>query len=240
MDRLRRLGRQLAPSATPAAADPSPPPASSVVLEDGNGAFPGNGGGSSSHLARRYHFTAAPRFGPEDWGTGLREHLREHGFAVASGVMDPGECGQCMDMLWGHVEDRGRKLGLAVDRADPSTWGERPRIVGPIHQHSEVMWWARGRPGVHALWAAIYSGERDLAVSFDGAQLWRPWDRHPEWQAQDVTGFLHCDRRPFPAPSSSVWCRCECSNGRFGLRLLALTVDRCCRQTPRTASRTAG
>ena len=61
-------------------------PGSAAVLPDGHGADSGNGGSSSSHLARRYTFIRPPRFGPDEWGTKLVDHLREHGFAVASGV----------------------------------------------------------------------------------------------------------------------------------------------------------
>ena len=74
------------------------------------------------------------------------------------------------------------------------------------------------------VFGALYSGgglphlgppcpPAELAVSFDGAQLWRPWAEHPEWQAQDVGGFLHTARRSVPATASSH-CHELCPVGR--------------------------
>ena len=89
--------------------------------------------------------------------------------------------------------------------------------------HSEPCWWVRGQPRVAEVFGALYSGRglphlgppcppAELAVSFDGAQLWRPWAEQPEWQAQDVGGFLHTDRRSVPATASH--CHELCPLGR--------------------------
>eukprot|EP01043_Picozoa_sp_COSAG02_P064381 COSAG02_NODE_9394_length_2231_cov_1.353189_1_plen_420_part_00 len=169
-------------------------------------------------LADRYKFAEVPRFERNEWGTGLVQHLEEHGFAVAAGVLDAQEIANTYSLLFDHIEARSAALfpDRPVSRDDASTWGgkglwgkggDKDGYGLLVDQHCEAMWYMRGRPAVHELWTALHRGESDLAVSFDGAQLWRPWDVFPEWQAQDVTGFLHIDRRPFPAPGSSAFCR---------------------------------
>ena len=169
-------------------------------------------------LADRYKFVEVPRFERKDWSTGLVQHLEEHGFAVAAGVLDAQEIANTYSLLFDHIEARSAALfpDSPVSRDDATTWagkglwgkgGDEDGYGLLVDQHCEAMWYMRGRPSVHELWTALHRGESDLAVSFDGAQLWRPWDVSPEWQAQDVTGFLHIDRRPFPAPGSSAFCR---------------------------------
>jgi hypothetical protein len=162
-------------------------------------------------LADRYVFTEVPRFSREQWSTGLVQHLEEHGFAVAAGVLDDEEVATTHGLLFDHIEERSAALfpDRPVSRDDPLSWGgkglwgkggEEDGYGLLVDQHCGAMWYMRGRPKVSELWRGIYEGETNLAVSFDGAQLWRPWDVFTEWQAQDVTGFLHIDRRPFPAP----------------------------------------
>ena len=137
---------------------------------------------------------------------------------MAAGVLDAEEVATATSLIWDHVEARSAAAypDRPVSRGDPASWGGKG-LWGSggegdgygllVDQHCAGMWYVRGLPRVHEMWTALHGGESSLAVSFDGAQLWRPWDVNPEWHAQDVTGFLHCDRRPFPAPSSSVWCR---------------------------------
>ena len=132
--------------------------------------------------------------------------------AVAAGVLDAEEVATATSLIWDHVEARSAAAypDRPVSRGDPASWGGKG-LWGSggegdgygllVDQHCAGMWYVRGLPRVHEMWTALHGGESSLAVSFDGAQLWRPWDVNPEWHAQDVTGFLHIDRRPFPAPT---------------------------------------
>jgi hypothetical protein len=68
----------------------------------------------------------------------------------------------------------------------------------------------RGHPRVRELFARLHH-TTDLAVSFDGAQFWRPWGDNPAWRVPDAgPGFLHLDHIPFPRgagaiPGASAW-----------------------------------
>ena len=131
---------------------------------------------------------------------------------MAAGVLDAEEVATATALIWDHVEARSAAAypDRPVSRGDPASWGGKG-LWGSggegdgygllVDQHCAGMWYVRGLPRVHEMWTALHGGESSLAVSFDGAQLWRPWDVNPEWHAQDVTGFLHIDRRPFPAPT---------------------------------------
>ena len=47
--------------------------------------------------------------------------------------------------------------------------------------HDDFLWYVRGIPNVRKVWEQLHDTE-DVIVSFDGANIQRPWGLNPEWR----------------------------------------------------------
>lgn len=105
-------------------------------------------------------------------------YLREHGYVVVRGVVNQEKVGDLQSKVWDFAES----LGTGIDRNKKSTWvnANWPNTfsTGIISQYGvgqcEALWLARTDPNVRAVYEAIYDGQRDLLVSFDGLNMFRP------------------------------------------------------------------
>lgn len=119
---------------------------------------------------------APARLEPSD-RTGIRAHLREHGFACVRGGMTALELSHARDLLWEHLQGteattqrmtRTRPLGWR--RGEPRTWLEgHGDALMTSTTHCASMWYARSRPGViaafHAAYGTTHNGE--LIAAYD-------------------------------------------------------------------------
>lgn len=87
-------------------------------------------------LADRYSFVAPSRFEREQWATGLVDHLEEHGYAVAAGVLDSDEIATTYSLLFDHIEERSGTLfpDNPVSRTDSLSWGGVSTHKEPLPQ----------------------------------------------------------------------------------------------------------
>eukprot|EP01062_Namystynia_karyoxenos_P032033 TRINITY_DN23689_c0_g1_i1.p1 TRINITY_DN23689_c0_g1~~TRINITY_DN23689_c0_g1_i1.p1 ORF type:complete len:353 (+),score=65.62 TRINITY_DN23689_c0_g1_i1:74-1132(+) len=133
------------------------------------------------------------RFEPGD--PAAREFFAEYGYVVFKGAAAPGDIAEANRLLW----DWLRHSGMLP--ACPHTWGAENFPGNPANGvivrdgmgQSEFMWHLRSLPGVRAAYATLW-GTDDLIASLDGACVFRPWGRHPEWRTGG--GWFHVDQGP--------------------------------------------
>ena len=101
-------------------------------------------------------------------------------------ILDSTEVETALDKLWIEIESRSE----AVSRSDPSTWDNGWQTNG--WGHDDFLWYVRAIPNVRKVWEQLHDTE-DVIVSFDGANIQRPWGLNPEWRGG--AGTLHYDRR---------------------------------------------
>ena len=101
-------------------------------------------------------------------------------------ILDSTEVETALDKLWVEIESRSE----AVSRSDPSTWDNGWQTNG--WGHDDFLWYVRGIPNVRKVWEQLHDTE-EVIVSFDGANIQRPWGLNPEWRGG--AGTLHYDRR---------------------------------------------
>jgi len=131
-------------------------------------------------------------------------YLREHGYAVIAGVLSPGQTAKALDLTWDYLEG----LDTGIDRTDWTTWDDDrwPTAVHggilPGHGvgHSAAQWFIRRAPAVKQTFAAVWDGDDDLLVSFDGMSLWRPWPLNEAWKTNRGGSWLHIDQHPITRP----------------------------------------
>ena len=90
-------------------------------------------------------------------------------------ILDSTEVETALDKLWVEIESRSE----AVSRSDPSTWDNGWQTNG--WGHDDFLWYVRGIPNVRKVWEQLHDTE-DVIVSFDGANIQRPWGLNPEWR----------------------------------------------------------
>uniref|UniRef100_A0A7S1ZH69 Phytanoyl-CoA dioxygenase n=1 Tax=Ditylum brightwellii TaxID=49249 RepID=A0A7S1ZH69_9STRA len=141
------------------------------------------------------------------------KHLEEHGYAIAASVANPGEIDAAKSEMWDFLEGcrgmDGRK-DTGVRRENIDTWHDyddegRRRWMGSPSTgiisgmgvgQAPFMWRVRSLPGVTNAFAAIWDvGQEDLLVSFDGANVFRPWQYDNDWKTRG--GWYHIDQNAF-------------------------------------------
>ncbi|HZZ89534.1 MAG TPA: phytanoyl-CoA dioxygenase family protein [Caulobacteraceae bacterium] len=131
-------------------------------------------------------------------------YLREHGYVVIAGALSPEQTAEALSLTWDYLEG----LGTGIDRNDWTTWDDDrwPTAVHggilPGHGigHSAAQWFIRSAPAVKQTFAAVWDGDDDLLVSFDGMSLWRPWPLNEAWKTNRGGSWLHIDQHPITRP----------------------------------------
>mmetsp|Transcript_130516 Transcript_130516/g.226824 ORF Transcript_130516/g.226824 Transcript_130516/m.226824 type:complete len:407 (-) Transcript_130516:256-1476(-) len=123
------------------------------------------------------------------------EHLDREGYAVVAGVADKEQLGKAEDLLWEFLEQ-----STTWRRGSPETWSdEGHERIGSVHNglvnaagvgQSPFLWHCRTLPAVRKAFSKIWSTS-DLLVSFDGANVFRPW--HHGFR-KTVCGWWHVDQ----------------------------------------------
>lgn len=128
--------------------------------------------------------TTVPRFALGD--TDANAFLEREGYVVFKDVLDVAEVATALEKLWAEIESRSD----GVKRGDPTTWDNGWRTNGVAHD--DFLWFVRGCPNVRRIWEQLH-GTDDLIVSFDAANVWKPWGLNPDWRSN--AGKMHYDRR---------------------------------------------
>jgi hypothetical protein len=105
---------------------------------------------------------------------------------VFKDVLSSEEVDTAIEKLWKEIETRSD----AVVRSDPSTWDNGWRTNG--WGHDDFLWYVRGCPNVRKVWEQLHDTD-DVIVSFDGANIQKPWGLNPKWRGG--AGTMHTDRR---------------------------------------------
>jgi len=121
------------------------------------------------------------------------EYLQKHGYVVIKALNDT-EVREAKRLLWEKLQEYGMEPGRP-ETWDPSTFPANPKngIISRDFGHSDFMWFLRGIPNVVKAFAGIW-GEEDLITSFDGCNIFRPWDKRPAWRT--MGGWWHIDQGP--------------------------------------------
>lgn len=138
-----------------------------------------------------------PRFEIETERAEFIMYLEEYGYAVVRGVADARQCVEVKSKMWDFLEG---VPGTAVRRNDVKTWGLKgdwvpSRTNGIINGFGfgqcPAMWQLRLLPKVKAAFAAIW-GTDDLIVSYDGGNVFLPYEYNREWRT--CGGWYHVDQ----------------------------------------------
>ena len=117
--------------------------------------------------------TEVPRFALGD--PEAKAFLEREGYAVIREVLSDAEVLTAIEKLWHEIESRSD----AVVRSDPSTWDNGWKTNG--WGHDDFLWYVRGCPNVRKVWEQMHDTD-DVIVSFDGANIQKPWGLNPEWR----------------------------------------------------------
>lgn len=138
----------------------------------------------------------APRFDVED--ASFLDHLKEHGYVVVKDVASPTDRLLAEDHLWQFLSKHASFV-----RDDPTTWNDANfELVGCTGTgiidgagigQSDFLWQFRLLPNVRKAFAAIWA-TNDLLTSFDGANVFRPWQRTEFCFAKTLGGWYHVDQ----------------------------------------------
>lgn len=145
------------------------------------------------------HTEPSPRFeleNEEEW----LAYLDEHGYCVLAGLAGDADIQRAHDLLWAFLE---AAPGTPVRRDDPATWdgpdwkpsASNGLLGGGGFGQSDFAWHTRLLPGVRKAFSKIWNCD-DLIVSFDGGNVFRPWQRKPEWRTEG--SWWHIDQNAFP------------------------------------------
>eukprot|EP00558_Chaetoceros_sp_UNC1202_P008450 CAMPEP_0197238956 /NCGR_PEP_ID=MMETSP1429-20130617/5455_1 /TAXON_ID=49237 /ORGANISM="Chaetoceros sp., Strain UNC1202" /LENGTH=439 /DNA_ID=CAMNT_0042698247 /DNA_START=3 /DNA_END=1322 /DNA_ORIENTATION=+ len=145
------------------------------------------------------------------------KYLDTHGYAVVASVASSTEVEHAKDIFWQFLEgsDRGNKDHLYdVHRGDPTTWEARDGWLGSSSTgiistagvgQAPFMWYLRLLPGVSRTFGAIWGvDDDDLLCSFDGANVFRPWQFKSEWKTRG--GWFHVDQNAYNPGKSGRTC----------------------------------
>lgn len=110
---------------------------------------------------------------------GWLAHLDAEGYVVIADVADASEVERAKELLWQFLEE-----SVGCKRSDPGTWtDERLEFLGSVQNgilnsmginQSKFLWHSRTLPRVRHAFEEVW-GTSDLLVSFDGANIFRPW-----------------------------------------------------------------
>lgn len=128
----------------------------------------------------------------------LLVHLEEHGYVVVREAASPADCAEAEQLLWQFLADNA---GFA--REDPKTWTDENFLkVGCIATgivskagigQSDFLWHCRLLPAVRKAFASIW-GTPELLVSFDAANVFRPWRQDELRISRTRGGWYHVDQ----------------------------------------------
>jgi len=116
--------------------------------------------------------------------------LSENGYVVIKNVLSADVVKECKDMMW----DWLAKLELGdqkIDRNNPETWADknwpadsRTGIVflSGVGQ-TNFAWRVRSVPEIKKVFSKIWKTD-DLITSFDGSNLFRPWQYKEQWRTE--------------------------------------------------------
>lgn len=133
-----------------------------------------------------------------------RAYMQQHGYVVIADVVSREEIERAKDLFWQHVTAASPNLR----REDVSTWIDENWIADPatgiVHTrgigHSEFVWSIRDIPKVRQTFAELWETDK-LLVSFDRANIFRPWhaaDAPADWKTKG--GWWHVDQSPLVHP----------------------------------------
>mmetsp|Transcript_15972 Transcript_15972/g.24552 ORF Transcript_15972/g.24552 Transcript_15972/m.24552 type:complete len:448 (+) Transcript_15972:41-1384(+) len=131
-----------------------------------------------------------PRFDVDD--DAAYKHLDEYGYVVFKNVIPSNtEIEEIRTQIWDWLEQLSFPNEKKIDRDDPETWHDGNWPCDPdtgivfsfgVGQ-ARFMWRCRSYPKVHAAFSKAW-GTSDLITSFDGCNLYRPWQYHGGWRTK--------------------------------------------------------
>lgn len=129
-------------------------------------------------------------------------HLDIHGYAVISGIADPGAIVKAKDDFWSFWEKE--KFRGNLDRNDINTWNNWMAnaatgiiVSSRCANHNSFLWGARTLPKVRATFEKIWN-ENKLIVSYDAGGVFRPWKYNIQWLTNG--GWWHVDQNSTKGP----------------------------------------
>lgn len=144
----------------------------------------------------------SPRFDSSD--PALVEFLKEFGYVVVKGVASFEEVNEAKELLWQFLEENS-----PMRQNNPSTWGDEAfQQVGLVPNgilcykgigQSKFLWRIRLLSKLKEAFGLIYDTE-DLITSFDGGNVFRPWQALPEYfrEGEEMwktsSGWFHVDQ----------------------------------------------
>lgn len=150
------------------------------------------------HVVHPLTFHPPPeRFQPDD--PRLVQYLKKHGYAVVASVASPAEIKTADTLLWQHLHPCGMRRERFLTFENYSRMGSSATGIMSSHGvgQSPMVWHSRELPRVKQAFANIW-GTDDLIVSFDGANIFRPWHRSKNAEILEKTrgGWFHVDQGP--------------------------------------------
>lgn len=123
------------------------------------------------------------------------KYLEDNGFVVFKGVANDEEIQTGIGLAWDYLE----RLLTGVHRNDPKTWSHafwpdpfnKGIITGDAVGQCAFLWFCRSIPNVRRIYANIW-GKEDLATSFDGFCIHRPFEYNEAWKTKE--GWYHLDQ----------------------------------------------
>mmetsp|Transcript_24768 Transcript_24768/g.49273 ORF Transcript_24768/g.49273 Transcript_24768/m.49273 type:complete len:418 (-) Transcript_24768:48-1301(-) len=154
------------------------------------------------------------RFDIHSETTDFLEYLDTHGYAVVASVAGQSEIEHAKDLLWNFLEGSDRINPYNARRSDPSTWYGKDGwlgndstgiISGAGVGQAPFMWYLRLLPDVSRAFASIWNVSKDeLLCSFDGANVFRPWQYDSNWKTRG--GWYHVDQNAYNLGKSDRSC----------------------------------
>mmetsp|Transcript_12203 Transcript_12203/g.14740 ORF Transcript_12203/g.14740 Transcript_12203/m.14740 type:complete len:436 (+) Transcript_12203:103-1410(+) len=144
----------------------------------------------------------SPRFTAND--PELLSFLDTNGYVVVNLETTPSTIKKLKNLLWNYLEENF--VGWKQDSPEtwindkvPNIWApDKGIIFGAGIGHSEFLWEIRTLPGVKEAFSMIW-GDDNLITSFDGANIFRPWDvgggsRDSKFHHKTCGGWWHVDQ----------------------------------------------
>jgi ectoine hydroxylase-related dioxygenase (phytanoyl-CoA dioxygenase family) len=139
------------------------------------------------------------QFELEDTVNWLR-YLDSHGYVVIKNVASKEDCIQADSLFWDFVESLPRNEDLQNRRNDPSTWENKRWFPSTDYGlangygfgQSKFLWHTRLLPKVEMAFNNIWGLDKQLLVSYDGGNAFRPFRQNPSWKTKG--GWWHVDQ----------------------------------------------
>jgi hypothetical protein len=139
--------------------------------------------------------------------------LAAHGYAVVANVATKEDIKFAHDRFWSFCTESRP----SIDRNDLKTWSNvnwlpssSSGILGTMDfNHDQFCWKSRVLPSVAVAFSEIWGcPSRELIVSYDGGNAFRPWKRNLDWLTHG--GWWHVDQNSLIGPSRQG---CVCVQG---------------------------